>query len=64
VDGGELYQRDDDLPDTVRQRLEVYQGQTSPLVDYYRKRGNLREINGDQPIDKVAADIAELVSGF
>ena len=64
VDGGELYQRDDDLPDTVRQRLEVYQGQTSPLVDYYRKRGNLREIEGDQPIDDVAADIAEVVSGF
>lgn len=64
VDGGELYQRDDDLPDTVRQRLEVYQGQTSPLADYYRKRGNLREINGDQPIDKVAADIAEVVKGF
>ncbi len=64
VDGGELYQRDDDLPDTVRQRLEVYQGQTSPLVDYYRKRGNLREIKGDQPIDKVAADIAEVVKGF
>ncbi|MFN2111719.1 MAG: adenylate kinase [Anaerolineales bacterium] len=64
VDGGELYQRDDDLPDTVRQRLEVYQGQTSPLVDYYRKRGNLREIEGDQPIDDVAADIAEEVSGF
>jgi len=64
VDGGELYQRDDDLPDTVRQRLDVYQGQTSPLVDYYQKRGNLREINGDQPIDKVAADIAESVNGF
>ena len=64
VDGGELYQRDDDLPDTVRQRLEVYRGQTSPLVDYYRKRGNLREIEGDQPIDDVAADIAEEVSGF
>lgn len=64
VDGGELYQRDDDLPETVRQRLEVYQGQTSPLVDYYRKRGNLREIEGDQPIDDVAADIAEEVSGF
>jgi adenylate kinase len=64
VDGGELYQRDDDLPDTVRQRLEVYRGQTSPLVDYYRKRGNLREIEGDQPIDDVAADIAEVVSGF
>ena len=64
VDGGELYQRDDDLPETVRQRLEVYQGQTSPLVDYYRKRGNLREIEGDQPIDDVAADIAEVVSGF
>lgn len=64
VDGGELYQRQDDLPDTVRQRLDVYQGQTSPLVDYYRERGNLREIKGDQPIGDVAADIARVVSSF
>ncbi len=61
VDGGELYQRDDDLPETVRQRLAVYQEQTSPLVSFYRDRGLLREINGDQPIDDVAKDISGVV---
>jgi adenylate kinase len=41
VDGGELYQREDDLPETVRQRLAVYHQQTSPLASFYRERGLL-----------------------
>ena len=61
-DGGELYQREDDKPETVRQRLEVYQGQTSPLIEFYRVRSILREINGDQPIDDVAMDITEVIN--
>ena len=61
LDGGELYQREDDLPETVRQRLSVYQKQTSPLVDYYQARDKLWEIDGDQPIDSVAAAIAKVV---
>jgi len=61
VDGGDLYQRQDDLPDTVRQRLMVYQNQTSPLAAYYVDRELLREINGDQTIDEVAADMARVV---
>jgi len=52
-DGGELYQRDDDQPETVRKRLQVYWQQTSPLIDYYRRQGVLVEINGDQAIDAV-----------
>jgi|YNPNPStandDraft_1061719.scaffolds.fasta_scaffold02564_6 adenylate kinase len=56
-DGGELYQRDDDRPETVRKRLEVYQQQTRPLVDYYRRQGLLVEINGDQSIEQVTADL-------
>lgn len=60
-DGGELYQREDDLPETVRQRLAVYHQQTSPLSLLYLERGLLREINGNQPIDEVAADIARVV---
>lgn len=62
ADGGELYQRDDDRPETVRKRLEVYWEQTSPLVDYYRRRGVLVEVNGDQPIDAVTADLRAAVS--
>ena len=61
-DGGELYQRDDDKPETVRKRLEVYWEQTSPLIDYYRKKGILAEINGDQPIDVVAAELRAAVA--
>ncbi len=56
-DGGELYQRDDDQPETVRKRLEVYWQQTSPLIDYYNQRGLLVEIDGDQTIDDVWADL-------
>ncbi len=54
-DGGELFQRDDDKPEAVRQRLQVYRAQTSPLVEYYRQRGILREVDGNQPIDDVTA---------
>ena len=38
LDGGELYQREDDEPETVRNRLRVYAEQTEPLIDYYRSR--------------------------
>lgn len=62
-DGGELYQRDDDNPETVRQRLQVYWQQTSPLIDHYRKQGVLVEVNGDQSIDAVAADLRAAVVG-
>jgi adenylate kinase len=62
-DGGELYQRDDDKPETVRKRLQVYWEQTSPLIDYYRDRGVLVEVDGDQPIDAVAADLRAVVGG-
>jgi len=58
-DGGDLYQRDDDRPETVRKRLKVYWEQTSPLIDYYRDQGMLVEVDGDQPIDAVTADLRE-----
>lgn len=61
-DGGELYQRDDDKPDTVRQRLKVYWEQTSPLIDYYRRQGVLVEVDGDQSIDAVTADLRAVVA--
>jgi adenylate kinase len=61
-DGGELYQRDDDKPETVRKRLEVYWEQTSPLIDYYRRKGVLVEINGDQSIEEVQAELRAAVA--
>jgi len=57
VDGGELYQRDDDKPDTVRNRLYVYYKQTAPLVGYYYAKGLLAEVDGGLPIDEVQANL-------
>jgi adenylate kinase len=51
--GGELYQRSDDQPETVRRRLTVYFRDTAPLVEYYRQRGKLAEVDGGQDIEAV-----------
>jgi adenylate kinase len=59
IDGSELYQRVDDAPDTVRNRIKVYIEQTLPLIEHYREMGLLVEINGDQPIEKVQANMLE-----
>ncbi len=53
VDGGELFQRDDDQPETIRRRLEVYREQTAPLVDHYDGKGLLRTIDAMGPVDEV-----------
>jgi len=57
VDGLDLYQREDDQPATVERRIRVYLEQTSPLIEYYRGRGLLSEVDGTQSIDKVTADL-------
>ena len=57
ADGGELYQRDDDTPETVRNRLGVYRDQTAPLIDYYAEQGVLASINGEQDIEAVRGDL-------
>jgi len=61
LDGSELYQRDDDREDTVRRRIQVYSEQTAPLVNFYRAKGMLVEINGDRPIEDVTADLMAAV---
>lgn len=60
--GGTLVQRPDDVPETVQRRLQVYFEQTAPLLDYYRDRGVLREIDGERPITEVTAQILAVVS--
>lgn len=55
--GGELYQRSDDTLETAKNRLDVYNSQTQPLIEYYQGQGVLKEINGDQEISKVLEDI-------
>lgn len=57
--GGELYQRADDVPETVRNRIRVYWDQTSPLIDYYRDEGLLITIESEGGIDHVQAKILE-----
>jgi adenylate kinase len=51
--GGELFQRDDDKPETIRHRLEVYYEQTAPLVGYYAEAGVLVGIDAMGPVDDV-----------
>lgn len=61
--GGKLYQRTDDNETAVENRLYVYEASTEPLIDYYAKRGLLRNIDGDQDIDKVMEDIFKSICG-
>ncbi len=61
VDGSELYQRDDDRSETVQRRIQVYFEQTAPLIDYYRQRGVLLEVDGTQPIETVTAILLKAI---
>jgi adenylate kinase len=56
-DGSALYQREDDKPETVINRIRVYFEQTEPLIDYYRQRGLLLEVDGAQSIDEVSKEL-------
>ena len=57
LDGGDLYQRDDDRLEVVSERIKVYIQDTVPVVEYYRERGILREIDGTLGIEDVASEI-------
>ena len=57
--GGQLYQRDDDKPETVRARLGVFHQQTAPLIDYFRAAGLLTEVDGAASIDEVSDALLE-----
>ncbi|MFQ6019334.1 MAG: adenylate kinase [Dehalococcoidia bacterium] len=57
--GGPLYQRDDDKPEVARQRLDVYLQNTAPLIDYYRERGKLLEIDGEQAVEAVGKAVLD-----
>ena len=62
LDSGELYQRDDDKPETVRNRLYVYYKQTSPLIGYYFAHALLIEVDGSQDINDVNLELLRIVS--
>ncbi len=59
--GNNLVLRDDDKPETVKKRLDVYHAQTQPLIDYYKAAGALREVDGTQDIDVVFQDIVKIL---
>jgi len=60
-DGSELYQREDDKPETVKRRIHVYGEQTAPLLDYYTQAGLLVEVDGTREIDQVAFDLLKAI---
>ncbi len=60
--GGELYQRDDDKPETIRERLRVYYAQTADLIEYYRERGLLEEVDASPAPDEVLAEVKRALS--
>ena len=55
--GGELYQRPDDKPETVKKRLDIYFAETAPLIDYYRRQGTLITVEGEGSVEEVAQRI-------
>ena len=60
--GEELYQREDDRPEAIAKRLETYFGETEPLVDYYRRAGVLREVDGEGTVEEVRKAIGAALS--
>ena len=59
--GGELVQRDDDRPETVRKRLQIYHAQTAPVIEFYRAAGLVVTVYGAKPVDGVHREIRELL---
>ena len=58
--GAELIQRDDDKPETVQKRLDVYHSQTQPLIDYYKGQGCMHSVDGTKAMEDVFNDICEI----
>jgi adenylate kinase len=61
--GGELYQRPDDTPETQKHRIQVYFEQTAPLIDYYREKGLLVEVDGRPGIDEIQSALLAIIQG-
>jgi adenylate kinase len=61
VDGSALVTRKDDAEEVVSERLQAYEKLTLPLVDYYRRQGRLREVDGDRPVEEVTAAIFQAI---
>ena len=59
---GELYQRSDDVPATIKERLKVFFAQTAPLIDYYTKTGKLMEVNGEGTMEEIKQRILKAIT--
>ncbi|RLF14329.1 MAG: adenylate kinase [Thermoprotei archaeon] len=59
--GGPLYQREDDKPEVIEERLRVYEKQTAPIVDYYRKKGILVEVDASRNMEEVIKDCEQIL---
>lgn len=64
LDGGKLYQREDDNPETVANRLEVNLKQTQPLLDFYKEQGVLVNVDGSKDIDDVFVEIDDILQNL
>jgi len=62
--GGELIQRDDDKEQTVRNRLKVYQDQTAPLIEHFRKKGNIVDVDGSKGIEEVYSQMTRAIKAL
>jgi adenylate kinase len=63
-DGGELYQRVDDKPEAIRERLQVYREQTQPLIGYYQQEGVLKTIEGQGKVSDISLRIEQFLESF
>lgn len=63
-DGGELYQRADDKPEAIRERLQVYREQTQPLIGYYQQEGVLKAIDGQGSVNDISVRIEQCLESF
>jgi len=61
--GAQLVQRKDDKEEVISERLKSYERQTLPLIEHYRRQGRLRQVNGEQPVDRVTAETLRMISG-
>ena len=61
IDGGKLYQREDDNPETVSNRLSVNVKQSKPILEYYNEKGVLKNIDGSKDIDEVTKDVIDIL---
>jgi len=62
--GGEIYQREDDKPEAIKKRLELYHDETEPLIEYYRPRKIAHTVDGGKKIDAVFKDICKIIDSI